>query len=347
MAEEVNQVITDRYAIYNGDCVELMRGFPDSSIGFSVYSPPFGGMLYQYSSDPADLSNCKDYAEFFDHFGFVVRELRRLTKPGRMTAVHCTDIMSGMGDRPHLIDFSGDIIKCHEANGWKYAARYHVWKEPLTVRNRTMVKSLHHKTMCEDSSKCSVANADYLLIFRRDGENAEPIAHPIGLTNYAGSNEVPVEILKWRGHVGNQINNQYSQWVWRQYASAFWSDIRIDRTLGTGASIYSANKADKEESDEKHMHPLQLDIIERAVVLWSNPGDVVATPFLGVGSEVYGAVINGRRGLGFELKKAYFSQAVENLKNIPDLTETPEVETQTQASLFDGVDDTESSSLTE
>ncbi len=346
---EGEHVITDWYAIYNGDCVEIMKGLPTGAVDFSVYSPPFGGMLYQYSSDPADLSNCKDYAEFFDHFGFVVREIHRLTKPGRMTAVHCTDIMSGMGDRPHLIDFSGDLIRCHEANGWKYAARYHVWKEPLTVRNRTMVKSLHHKTLCEDSTRCSVANADYLLIFRRSGENPVPVDHPIGLTNYAGSREPPLETLKWRGHKGNQIQNEFSQWVWRQYASAFWDDVRMDRTLGTGASLYSANRADKDEPDEKHMHPLQLDVIERAVVLWSNPGETVLTPFLGVGSEVYGSVINGRRAIGCELKKAYYTQAVENLKSIPEEKDiNSRADESTQASLFDGVDDTESSSsLTE
>ncbi|MBN9020819.1 MAG: substrate-binding domain-containing protein, partial [Rhizobiales bacterium] len=183
---------------------------------------------------------------------------------------------------------------------------YHVWKEPLTVRNRTMVKSLHHKTLTEDSTRCSVANADYLLIFRRSGDNPVPVAHPVGLTDYAGSRTPPPDVLKWRGYKGDQIKNAYSHWVWRQYASAFRDDVRIDRTLGSGAGLYSGNKADKDEPDEKHMHPLQLDVIERAVVLWSNPGETVLTPFMGVGSEVYGAVLNGRRGVGIELKAAYF-----------------------------------------
>ncbi len=307
------QVITDRYAIYHGDCIEVMKSLPDESVHLSVYSPPFGGMLYQYSSDPADLSNSKDYAEFMEHYTYVVREVHRLTMPGRMTAVHCNDISKGMGDRPHLIDFSGDLIRCHEANGWEYAARYHVWKEPLTIRNRTMVKSLHHKTLCEDSTRCSIANADYLLIFRRSGQNPVPVDHPTGLLNYAGERTPPENVLKYRGHKGNQIANEYSQWVWRQYASAFWDDVRMDRTLGEGASIYKANTADKDEPDEKHMHPLQLDVIERAVVLWSNPGETVLTPFMGVGSEVYGAVECGRRGVGIELKNAYYRQAVANL----------------------------------
>lgn len=317
-AVEAGQLVTDLFAVYRGDCVETMRAMPDASVDFSVYSPPFGGMLYQYSSDPADLSNSKDYAEFFDHYGFVVREKFRLTKPGRMSAVHCTDIMAGMGDRPHLIDFPGHLIRCHEENGWKFVARYFVWKEPLMVRNRTMVKSLHHKTFCEDSTRCSMANADCLLIFRRDGRNAVPVAHPVGITSYAGSRTPPDETLQHKGYKGNQIHNTYSQWVWRQYASAFWDDVRIDRTLGTGASLYKGNTAAKDEPDEKHMHPLQLDVIERACVMWSNPGETVLTPFMGVGSEVYGAVLNGRRGVGIELKPAYFRQAVVNLQHLTD-----------------------------
>ena len=310
-----DKLITDRYALYNSDCMDVLPGLPDGSVHLSCYSPPFCG-LYQYSSDPADLSNTKDYAEFFEQYGFIIREIHRLTMPGRMTAVHCQDIAVMRGSDHHLIDFTGDIIRAHEANGWKYTARYHVWKEPLTVRNRTMVKSLHHKTLCEDSTKCSIANADYLLIFRRSGDNPVPVAHPIGLTNYAGETPVPEELLKWRGYEGNQIHNEFSQWVWRQYASAFWSDIRIDNTLGKGAGLYSANKADKEEADEKHMHPLQLDVIERALVMWSNPGETILTPFLGIGSEVYSAVLNGRRGIGIELKSAYFKQAVRNLESL-------------------------------
>jgi DNA modification methylase len=310
--------VTDGYAIYHGDCCKVMPTLPDASIHLSVYSPPFGGMLYQYSSDPADLSNSKDYAEFFEHYGFVVRELHRLTMPGRMTAVHCTDIFQGQsaGGAQCILDFPGHIIKLHEELGWRYVARIHIWKEPLTVRNRTMLKSLHHKTLCEDSTLVSIANADYLLIFRRSGTNPIPVSHPRGLLSYAGSTEIPAELLKWKGHQGNQIDNAYSQWIWRQYASSNWHDIRIDRTLGSGASLYSANRADKDEPDEKHMHPLQLDIIERACVLWSNPGETVLTPFLGVGSEVYGAVRCGRRGVGIELKAAYYRQAARNLGSI-------------------------------
>ena len=327
-----NQLITDRFAIYNGDACEVMPSLPDGSVHLSCYSPPFGGMLYQYSSDPADLSNTKNYAEFFDHYGFIVREIHRLTIPGRMTAVHCQDITTGPGDEPSLMDFPGDIIRSHEANGWKYVARYHVWKEPLTVRNRTMVKSLHHKTLTEDSTRCSIANADYLLIFRRSGKNTVPVSHLQGLTSYAGERQPPDEILKWRGYTGNQIKNEYSHWVWRQYASSFWDDVRIDRTLGHGASLYSAAKANKDEADEKHMHPLQLDVIERCLVLWSNPGEVVLTPFMGVGSEVYGAIANGRKAIGIELKEAYYRQAVKNVQKV--VSETPQEEA-LQPTMFD------------
>lgn len=301
----LNQLITDRFAIYHGDCIEVMQGLPAESVHLSCYSPPFGALLYQYSSDPADLSNCKNYDEFLEHYTFVIQELHRLTLPGRMTAVHCQDIAVLRGDEPFLIDFPGDIIRLHEANGWKYCARYHVWKEPLLVRNRTMLKSLHHKTMTEDSTKCSIANADSLLIFRRSGHNPIPVAHPVGLTSYAGSKEPPESILKWRGYQGNQIKNEYSQWVWRQYASAFWDDVRIDRVL--------PHRQAKDEKDEKHVHPLQLDVIERAVVMWSNPGEMVLTPFAGVGSEVYGALINGRKGIGIELKPAYYRQMARNV----------------------------------
>lgn len=310
------QKVTDRYAIYNGDSCEVLPTLPAESVHFSIYSPPFGGMLYQYSSDPKDMSNSKDYEEFFEHYAYIVSEKFRLTMPGRMTAVHCTDIFRSKGSTHQIIDFPGDIIRCHEKRGWSYVARIHIWKEPLTVRNRTMLKSLHHKTLCQDSTLVSIANADYLLVFRRDGKNPVPVNHPTGLMNYAGSRAVPEEALKWKGHKGNQINNAYSQWIWRQYASCNWDDIRIDRTLGSGASLYSYAKADKEEPDEKHMHPLQLDVIERAVTLWSNPGETVLTPFLGIGSEVFGAVALGRRAIGVELKKAYYKQAVKHLENV-------------------------------
>lgn len=300
----IQQKLTDKYAIYNGDCIEVMKSLPDESIHLSIYSPPFGG-LYHYSSNDRDLSNCKDYEQFFEHYAYVVQELYRLTMPGRMTAVHCMDVPSGNCGTDHLIDFPGDIIRLHEKEGWRYIARYAIWKEPLGVRNRTMAKNLAHKTIVDDSSRCSVASVDWLVVFRRKGENKIPIAHPNGLTEYIGERKPPSEVLHFRGHKGNQIENRYSHWIWRQYASAFWDDIRIERVLPF--------KAARDSEDEKHVHPLQLDVIDRVMVLWSNPGETVLTPFMGVGSEVYGAIKAGRRGVGMELKESYYRQAVKNL----------------------------------
>jgi hypothetical protein len=298
-----DQVVTDRYAIYNGDCVEVMKTLPDGCVDLSVYSPPFAG-LYQYSSDERDMSNCVTRDEFFDHYGFAVSELHRLTKPGRMTAVHCMDIPTGNSGCDSLIDFPGEIIRLHEARGWKFTHRYFIWKEPLTVRNRTMMKSLAHRTLCEDSTRCSMANADQLLIFRRSGENKVPVDHPTGLHRYAGDEQMPAELLHLKGMTGDQKKNRFSHWIWRRYADAVWDDIRIDHVLPFRES--------KDTDDERHVHPLQLDVIERACVLWSNPGEVVLTPFLGVGSEAYGAIINGRKAIGIELKDTYFMQAVKN-----------------------------------
>lgn len=298
------QVITDGYALYQGDCMEVMAGLPDGSVHLSLYSPPFGG-LYHYSSDSRDLSNSLDHDEFFEHYEHVVKALHRITMPGRMSAVHCMDIPTGNTGLDHLVDFSGAVIRMHLRCGWQYVARYHVWKEPLTVRNRTMSKSLSHKGLTIDSTRCSIANADYLLIFRRSGKNPVPVAHPNGLTEYAGSRQMPTDVLEYKGWTGEQIKNRYSHWIWRQYASAFWDDVRLDHVL--------PHKPARDAEDERHVHPLQLDVIDRALVLWSNPGEVVLTPFMGVGSEVYGAVLAGRRAIGIELKASYYRQAVKNL----------------------------------
>lgn len=285
--------------------MEVMTTLPDGSVHLSVYSPPFAG-LYHYSSSERDLSNSRNYEEFFEHFRFIIRELHRLTMPGRVTCVHCMDIpMTNTGKGDYLTDFSGDIIRAHQDEGWRYVARYHVWKEPLTVRNRTMTKALAHKTIVDDSSRCSVASADYLLVFRRRGDNPVPIAHSTGLDSYAGERQIPQELMPYRNWQGKQTENRYSHWIWRQYASAFWDDVRLDRVL--------PYKPARDAEDEKHVHPLQLDVIERALVLWSNPGETVLSPFAGVGSEVYGAVLNGRRGIGIELKASYYRQMVKNL----------------------------------
>lgn len=283
--------------------MQVMKSLPAGCVDLSVYSPPFAG-LYQYSSDEQDMSNCISRDEFFEHYEFAIKEIHRLTKPGRMTAVHCMDIPTGNSGCDAIQDFPGDIIRAHEKHGWAFTHRYFIWKEPLAVRNRTMMKSLAHKTCCEDSTRCSMANADQLLIFRRSGQNEVPVVHPTGLDRYAGEEEMPAELLHLKNMEGDQKKNRYSHWIWRRYADAFWDDIRIDNVL----PYRCATEAD----DEKHCHPLQLDVIERACVLWSNPNEVVLTPFLGVGSEAYGAILNGRRAIGIELKEAYFNQAVKN-----------------------------------
>ena len=305
MAEVLDQLITDSFALYCGDCVPVMDEMPPASVHFSVYSPPFAG-LYQYTSSERDLSNSRTYEEFFEHYGHVVARIARLTLPGRMTAVHCMDIPTGnTGRNDALVDFPGDLIRLHVEHGFSYVARYSVWKEPLTVRNRTMKKGLAHRTIVDDSTRCSVASADYLLVFRNAGENAVPVEHPHGLLDYAGEREIPAELLRYRGWTGKQTENRLSHWIWRQYASAFWDDVRLDRVLPF--------KGGRDEEDEKHIHPLQLDVIDRALVLWSNPGETVLTPFMGVGSEVFGAVAAGRRGIGVELKPSYYRQACRNV----------------------------------
>lgn len=306
-----DQIINASYAIYCGDCLEVMPDIRDASVDISIYSPPFasdrGGCLYTYSSSPRDLSNSLNKDEFFTHYKFVVEEIRRITKPGRMSCVHCMDVPSGNTGLDCIYDYPGDIVRLHESLGFSLAMRFFVWKEPLTVRNRTMTKSLSHRGITEDSTRCSNAVADQLLIFRRGGKNEVPVSHPRGLTSYAGERRMPADYKIFEDWDGDQKQNRFSHWIWRQYASSFWDDVRIDRTL--------PHKLAKEEEDERHVHPLQLDVIERALVLWSNPGDVLFTPFMGVGSEAYMALKTGRRAIGVELKRSYFVQAKANLAN--------------------------------
>ena len=322
------QVVTDNYAIYHGDALEVMPTLPDESVHLSIYSPPFAtsaGGLYHYSSSDRDLSNSRSYAEFFEHYRFIVDEKFRLTVPGRMTAVHCMDVPTGNTGLDARLDFPGDISRAHTMcrkksckrpeierqqglcghGNWTRVAMYCVWKEPLTVRNRTMAKNLAHQSVVEDSSRCSNAGADYVLVFRKRGANPIPIEHPEGLLEYYGERPIPSDVLRYRGWSGKQIENRYSHWIWRQYASAFWDDVRLDRVLPF--------KQARDEEDEKHVHPLQLDVIDRILTLWSNPLEVVLTPFMGVGSEPHETVRLGRRGIGVELKGSYFSQSKSNM----------------------------------
>lgn len=312
-----DQVITDEYAIYNADCMEVMRDLPDNKIGLSIYSPPFGG-LYNYSSDERDLSNADSYEEFFEQYAYIVEELHRITMPGRISAVHCMDVpQSNSGKGDSYIDFPGDIIRIHERLGFEFRGRRAIWKEPLGVRLRTMQKNLAHATIVADAAASGVAAADYVLTFAKKGENPVPVEYPNGLQYYAGERNVPQELERYRGWAGKQTENRYSHWIWRQYASSVWDDIRLNHVLPFQDS--------KDEDDERHVHPLQLDVIERLVQLYSNAGEIVFTPFMGVGSEVYGAVLNGRRGIGAELKASYFKQARLNMANVQREEPEPEL----------------------
>lgn len=289
-----DQVITENYALYNGDSCEVLKSMPDASVDFSVFSPPFAD-LYCYSDSPADLGNCRSYAEFFEHFGYIIREMARVIKPGRLCAVHCIDIPA-MKERDGYIglkDFPGDIVRAFRDAGMIYHSRHVIWKDPLIEATRTKALGLMHKQLCKDSTACRSGLPDYLLAFRTNGENATPVVHPNGLKKYCGKSDPG----------GDGIKKSHN--IWRAYASPVWMDIRQTHTL-------DARKA-RDADDEKHLCPLQLDVIERACVLWSNPGEVVLTPFMGVGSECYGAVLNGRKAIGIELKPSYFKQAVRNM----------------------------------
>lgn len=313
----IEQELTDRYAIYNGDCCEVVKDLAEKSVGMVIYSPPFAD-LYNYSSSERDLSNCHDYKEFLYHFGYVVELMSRVTKPGRINCVHCCDIPIP-GQRKGYRDLPGDIIRLHQEHGFFYEGRIAIWKEPFRVAMRTRLQHLTHKNIAKDSAACFPAGGDFVLLFKRHGENHEPIAHPHGLTHYAGATKVPdtfnigtaenptmVPASRFFNFKGHQSKNRLSHWIWRHYASCFWHDVRLDKVL--------PYKQAKGSEEEKHVCPLQLDVIERCLTLWSNPGDVVLTPFMGVGSEVYQSLVMGRKAVGIELKESYFRQATKNVK---------------------------------
>lgn len=318
-----DQIVTSQYAIYNSDCMEVLPTIPDESVDLSVYSPPFAG-LYNYSSSERDFSNCESKEQFLEQYEFLIEQISRVTKPGRITAVHCTDVFD---NSCRLWDFPHEIIRLHEKHGFQYRNRITIWKEPLKVRMRTMVKSLMHKLIVEDSTQCFTAMPDYMLILTKKGDNQVPVTHPEGLKRYFGATPILPNILQafnnanesrftqdelWEYLKNNYADhqdpksNKLSHYIWQRYASSVWDDIRIDNVLPFRDA--------KEDDDEKHVHPLQLDVIDRIVELYSNPGEVVLTPFMGVGSEVYSPVSLGRKAIGIELKDSYFKQARINLE---------------------------------
>lgn len=308
-----DQLITDRFATYNSDSNYILPLLKDESIDFSVYSPPFRG-LYHYSSSVNDLSNCASTEEFLKQYEFIIEHIARLTKPGRIAAVHIADIMEKSGE---LYDLPHEVKVLHSKYGLQHRNTITIWKEPLKVRMRTMVKSLMHKLIVEDATECFTAMPDYVLIFKKKGINTVPVEHKNGLAefDYFGENPFLKEHTetygdyesfkkKWKNFEGDVRENKLSHITWQRYASSVWDDIRLDNVLPF--------RDGRDEDDEKHVHPLQLDVIDRLVVMYTNPDEIVLTPFMGVGSEVYSPVSLGRKAIGIELKESYYKQAVQN-----------------------------------
>ncbi|RLB86634.1 MAG: site-specific DNA-methyltransferase [Deltaproteobacteria bacterium] len=281
--------------MYNGDSCEVLQGLPDNSIGYSCFSPPFSS-LYTYSNSDRDMGNCKSDNDFYKHFKFIATELLRVIKPGRLVSIHCM-LIPAMKERDGYIglkDFRGDIIRLFQDTGFIFHGEVTIWKDPLLEAVRTKALGLMHKQLCKDSSRCRQGLPDYVVTMRKPGENKDLISHENGMITYAGSDDVKKGV--------------YSHEVWRKYASPVWMDIRQTNTLNKNGA--------REEKDERHVCPLQLDTIERCLVLWSKPGDIVLSPFAGIGSEGYQAVKMDRKFIGIELKESYYKCAVKNLKII-------------------------------
>lgn len=315
-----DQIHTDRYSVYNGDCMQVIPTLEDESIDLSVYSPPFAN-LYTYSSSTEDMSNVSSNEEFLQQYEFLVKEMARVTKKGRINAIHITDLCDVSGT---LVDFPNDIIKLHLKYGFEYKNKITVWKEPLKVRIRTMVQSLMHKFIMEDSTKCFTANPDYILIFKKKGENGVPVKHPFGINHYAGEIPILPNMLRAYNNANNSNLNADEMWehisnineddkvtklnhyIWQRYASSVWDDVREGNVLPF--------KDAKEDDDEKHVTPTQLDVIDRLVELYSNPNEVVLSPFTGIGTDIFSPVSMGRKAIGIELKDSYYKQAILNMK---------------------------------
>ena len=323
----VNQVVNDDYAIYQGDSCELIRAIPGDSVHFGIHSPPFEG-LYKFSNYDRDISN-NDGQAFWDHYAFLIAELLRVTKPGRLHSVHCMQLPRSKTRHGFIgiRDVRGEMVRAYEDAGWIFHSEVCIWKDPVIAQQRTKSLRLLHKQIQKDSTMSGQRLADYIVTFRKHGENAEPVdgmfeeyigAAPSSEYTYDNARTgygIDVSRAAYDIHAAKTRADGREPWpfdmwvsvlVWQRYASPVWMDIDQTNTL--------QYRAGRDPNDEQHISPLQLDVIERCIDLWSNPGDVVLTPFLGIGSEVYSAVKMGRRGVGFELKPSYFAQAVANLK---------------------------------
>lgn len=281
------------YSLYQGDCAEVIKEIPNNSIHYSIFSPPFRN-LYTYSNSERDMGNSKNDDEFDRHFSFLIPELYRVLMPGRLLSFHCMDIPA-MKERDGYIgvkDFPGDLLRMFQSEGFIYHSRVTIWKDPLIEATRTKAIGLMHKQLMKDSAMCRNGLPDYLITVRKPGNNPEPIAHPNGLVSFAGENE--------------PTDGVYSHQVWRRYASPVWMDIRQSNTLQKSSA--------RDNNDERHIAPLQLDVIERALELWTNLGDIVLTPYGGIMSEAYQAVKMDRRAVAIELKESYFNAGVNNMK---------------------------------
>lgn len=302
----LDQFFTKNTALYNGDSTEIIKEIPNESIGLSVFSPPFAE-LYTYSNSERDMGNSKDYSEFWIHFKFLIKEIHRITKQGRNVCIHCMDIPA-MKERDGFIgikDFSGDIKKAMEEVGFVYHSRVTIWKDPLIEATRTKAIGLMHKQLTKDSTMSRQGLPDYILTFRKKGKNNQPIKNSFESTEYFGKDEPLVQGLK-RSHL-----------IWQKYASPVWLDIRQTNTLNF--------REGRDEKDEKHICPLQIDTIARCVQLWSNPGDIVFTPYGGVGSEPHTAVSLGRKSVAIELKESYYKQMIKNVSTLENRQEQQKI----------------------
>lgn len=279
---------TDKFWAINGDCIKEIESIGDNSIHFSIFSPPFVD-LYVYSDKIEDMGNSKNYEEFFQHFKFLSDQLYRVIKPGRLVAVHCMDLPIQKGKEGYigLRDFPGMLIKTFQKSKFIFHDRITIWKDPVTEMQRTKALGLLHKQIKKDSTMCRTGIPDYLVVFRKPGENAEPVTHQ---------------------DKDNTREDYFPVDKWQQWASPVWMNINYSDTLNFRGA--------REEKDEKHLCPLQLPTIERAIALWTNKGDTVFTPFAGVFSEVYQAVKMGRYGIGIELKESYFNQGIKNMNSL-------------------------------